>query len=376
MSDDDVQSAVAQLLAGRPEHATRDEVAATLEVIRRLRSRLAAIEVGYTRRARQLADSGQSEPPESLLGAAGGMDTREADTAAAREELCDQAADVEDALAQAELTTGHADAMAAARSSLPEMLRAIFLEHEERLLAAARTEPVHLFRKRCRQLARTILAAQADDGDDELTRQRKASTLKRWVDKTTGMHHALLSLDPERDAKVWSAISRTINQIRRTRPANEQRQWQEIEVEAAVTAITSNGGHADHRPVPEVQVLIDLESLHQGLQQHGIAETVAGTPLPVASIRRMCCEADVVPTVLDGDGQALDVGRAKRTATTEQRQALAAMHATCAHPGCTMPFDSCRIHHVDWWTRDVGGTDLDNLLPLCERHHHQVHEGG
>ncbi|MEO1056143.1 MAG: HNH endonuclease signature motif containing protein, partial [Actinomycetota bacterium] len=72
----------------------------------------------------------------------------------------------------------------------------------------------------------------------------------------------------------------------------------------------------------------------------------------------------------------LDVGRAKRTATTEQRQALAAMHATCAHPHCNMPFNSCRIHHLDWWTRDLGPTDMDNLVPVCEHHHHEVHEGG
>ena len=52
------------------------------------------------------------------------------------------------------------------------------------------------------------------------------------------------------------------------------------------------------------------------------------------------------------------------------------MHRTCAHPGCTVGFDSCRIHHIRWWTRDLGPTDIDNLLPLCETHHHLVHEGG
>ncbi len=376
MTDDDVQAEVAALLAGRPEHATRDEVAATLEVIRRLRSRLAAIEVGYTRRARELADSGRSEPAETLLGAAGGMDSKEADTATAREELCNHAADVEDALAGGALTTAHADAMATARNSLPDGLRPLFLAHEERLLAAARTEQIHLFRKRCRQLVRTILAAQADDGTDELSRQRQQSSLKRWVDKATGMHHTHLELDPERNAKVWAAISRTINHIRQSRPANEQRQWRELEVEAVVTAITSTAMGTAQHAAPEVQVLIDLETLHQGLSEHGIAESIDGTPLPASTIRRMCCEADVIPTVLDGEGRTLDVGRAKRTATREQRHALAGMHATCAHPHCTMPFDACRIHHVDWWERDLGPTDLGNLLPLCERHHHQVHEGG
>jgi hypothetical protein len=51
------------------------------------------------------------------------------------------------------------------------------------------------------------------------------------------------------------------------------------------------------------------------------------------------------------------------------------MYRTCAHPQCSVPFDSCRIHHAVFWF-DGGVTDLDNLIPLCEVHHHLVHEGG
>ncbi len=52
------------------------------------------------------------------------------------------------------------------------------------------------------------------------------------------------------------------------------------------------------------------------------------------------------------------------------------MHRGCAFPGCEIGFDACRIHHVTWWWEHSGPTDLDNLLPVCERHHHLVHEGG
>jgi hypothetical protein len=98
-------------------------------------------------------------------------------------------------------------------------------------------------------------------------------------------------------------------------------------------------------------------------------------PLPVSTVRRLCCEAEILPVVLDGAGQALDVGMARRTATRAQRRALRAMHRTCAHPDCTVPFDACRIHHVIPW-RLGGPTDIDGLLPVCEPHHHLVHEGG
>jgi hypothetical protein len=64
-----------------------------------------------------------------------------------------------------------------------------------------------------------------------------------------------------------------------------------------------------------------------------------------------------------------------RLANRQQRRALSAMYSTCAHPHCSVPFSQCRIHHIEFFERG-GKTVLANMLPLCERHHHQVHEGG
>jgi hypothetical protein len=99
--------------------------------------------------------------------------------------------------------------------------------------------------------------------------------------------------------------------------------------------------------------------------------------LPVSTVRQLACEAELIPLVLDGDGRALDVGRGSRLATEAQRQALRAMHTSCIHPDCDVPFDECRIHHVVPWEQG-GRSELDNLAPLCEsrKHHHLVHEGG
>jgi hypothetical protein len=36
----------------------------------------------------------------------------------------------------------------------------------------------------------------------------------------------------------------------------------------------------------------------------------------------------------------------------------------------------CHAHHVAEWVADHGTTDLDNLVLLCSRHHHVVHEAG
>lgn len=70
---------------------------------------------------------------------------------------------------------------------------------------------------------------------------------------------------------------------------------------------------------------------------------------------------------------SLDLGRSTRLAHGHQRRALRALYRGCAMPGCDTGFDLCTIHHVRW-RRHGGTTDLANLLPLCNRHHHLVHD--
>jgi hypothetical protein len=97
--------------------------------------------------------------------------------------------------------------------------------------------------------------------------------------------------------------------------------------------------------------------------------------LPVDTVRGMACDADIIPVVLNGESVVLDEGRAKRLATHEQRLAIESMQATCSHPDCTVTIDDCRTHHLTPW-RLGGGTDLSDLTPVCESHHHLIHEGG
>ena len=121
-------------------------------------------------------------------------------------------------------------------------------------------------------------------------------------------------------------------------------------------------------------MLIDFGTLRDGLHDHSVCETSTGQQVPSATVRRLCCDADIIPVVLDGDGVTLDVGRAKRVATREQRRALRAMYRTCAHPDCTVGFDDCDIHHVNPW--HTAADRSRQPVPVCTRHHHLVHEGG
>jgi 5-methylcytosine-specific restriction endonuclease McrA len=124
-----------------------------------------------------------------------------------------------------------------------------------------------------------------------------------------------------------------------------------------------------------MSVLVDLRTLIDGLHDASVCETHDGKPLPPETMRRIACDAEIIPIVLDSDRVVLDVGRERQTATRHQRHALRAMHPTCAYPGCTVRFADCDVHHLIPWQRG-GHSDIDNLLPLCSTHHHAAHEGG
>jgi hypothetical protein len=78
--------------------------------------------------------------------------------------------------------------------------------------------------------------------------------------------------------------------------------------------------------------------------------------------------------VLHAPGQ-LDLGRTTRLASKAQRRALRALYPTCAIPGCGVRFRYTQPHHVIWWEHG-GPTDFANLQPLCDKHHHCVHDRG
>jgi hypothetical protein len=185
------------------------------------------------------------------------------------------------------------------------------------------------------------------------------------------MKHTHLELDPVRDAALWNVIDAHLASLRQD-PANEGRAFSELQVEAVLAAVSSAAGEAR---VPEIVIHADAGSLCHGRHEHTVCETIDGQPVPVATVQRLCCEALLQAVIVHPDGTVDRLCAEQRSANRKQRRMLAAMYATCAHPHCQVGFSQCRIHHIVWWTGG-GKTVLANLLPLCETHHHLVHEGG
>ncbi len=403
MNTHDVSVELGRLAEADVNAFERADLDAAVATSGRVRAWLDGFDVRCARRSRELASTGQAAAPESTLTNRGRRSGREAAAVTSREAVCESMPSFEEALGSGAVSAGHVDALARAAGRLDESTRAEFVATEAELLAAAQRERVETFERRCSEAARRLAAKRAGSDADELDRQRAQSNAKWWVDKITGMCHTHLELDPLRHAALWSAVNARLAR-NRAADGNAGIPWQQLKVDAfvgavgtlAATATTGNapgtatgtatdaapGDATDAAPgdaldrVPEATLLIDLTTLVDGFHDRTMCELEDGTPIPLSTMRRLLCDCEVLPVVLGGNGEVLDEGRSRRTASRAQRRALRAMHRTCAHPDCRVTFADCRIHHIRWWWRHTGPTDIDNLLPLCERHHHLVHEGG
>lgn len=121
-----------------------------------------------------------------------------------------------------------------------------------------------------------------------------------------------------------------------------------------------------------VVVRVDAADLETGTG----AGTIDGfdQPISITAVRRMAAGAGVIPCVLDSAGDILDWGRERRFFSKTQKLALAERDGGCAM--CGLPPSMTKAHHIRWWTRDRGPTDLANGVLLCETCHHRIHDNG
>jgi hypothetical protein len=120
-----------------------------------------------------------------------------------------------------------------------------------------------------------------------------------------------------------------------------------------------------------VLVTIDLATLQSQLAGVGL---VADEPVSAAQARRLACGAQIIPVVLGGKSEILDLGRSRRLFTPAQRKAMAVRDRRCRAEHCQIPAAWCEAHHAtNPWTTG-GRTDLDDGVLLCSWHHHRAHD--
>src|SRR6476661_6422130 len=223
----------------------------------------------------------------------------------------------------------------------------------------------------------------AGEFEDLQARLAPAARLSQpWVQSGDLTEYQLL-MTPEQAATLEAAIgpmSRPVpNEVsgeRDLRPAGQRRVEALTEVCRRSSGLDADGKGADGAAGSSaaLHVTIALTDL-QARTGAGevLGSTATGTLLSPEVLRRVACDAALVPHVLGTAGEDLDLGRVARLFTRAQRRSLWCRDRTCTYPGCTAPAGCARAHHVRHWV-DGGATDLDNAALLCQRHHTFVHD--
>jgi hypothetical protein len=350
---------VASMTAGDAHAALRD--------IGVIRGATDQIEAAIARRIAALHTVGRAGPASDALGRNGRSSRRAAERTERRADTLGHTPRLDDALAKGKVGAEHADALAGAASRLDDDQRSQLFAMDSQLTELAASKTPESFRRDVNKIVDEITD---DDGLDRAARQVAASTLASGVDSTSGMYWFRCEVAPEQGTRLRKAIDHEATALAK-RPEHRSARRDHLDALALIQLAT--GARGDGAAVNiDMLVTVPLASLDGSGRKP--AEYSDGTTMPIASARRLACEARIIPVVLDGDGMPLDVGRHKRLATRSQRAALRTMYRTCAIDECDRNFDRCHIHHLVEWD-DLGPTDMANLVPLCSFHHHRAHEG-
>ena len=117
---------------------------------------------------------------------------------------------------------------------------------------------------------------------------------------------------------------------------------------------------------PTVTILLDYNKLVTHAADAGILSD--GTTLSAGDLRRVCCDANLIPMVLGTASEPLDVGRTNRFVPAPLRKAVTIRDRHCQFPSCDTPAHRCDVHHIRPW-QEGGTTSLNNLVLVCPHHH-------
>ena len=117
-----------------------------------------------------------------------------------------------------------------------------------------------------------------------------------------------------------------------------------------------------------IVVTMTLEQLLADLEAAGVCTLDTGGHLAAAEARRLACAAGIIPAVLGGRSQPLDLGRRRRLHTEAQRLAMDLRDHGCTTVGCDRPPAMCHAHHDHPGPTAATPTSKTGRL-LCGHHH-------
>ncbi len=333
------------------------------------------------------------------------MSDREARRQARRAALLELLVGFHRALLANRVTVEHIDAIVDAfnKATAPERKQFISLANETALEEIAAKESVETFAETVQAI---LLGLRAETPEQRLQRQRMLSFLNLWTNQA-GMTVINGEFDPETGNRIREAIEADLKTLwaanhdkafpipdgihnkaawlraqalllRITQPASGNGAGRS-ETSSETSRDTDSSTPAKPAIVPlgapvEIVLFADYDKLAARVASvlgEPCGHFGDGTPVGAHTIRRLACDAAILPMIFKPDGEALDNARRARTANRSQRRALQKMYGGCMF--CDAPFNWCEMHHF-WHWLDGGPSDLWNLGPLCSHHHHQIHD--
>lgn len=321
-------------------------------------------------------------PTSSWLGADQRLSKREASAALHRAQDLASHPEVGRAATAGEIGAGQARAIARVLDSLAPQLDAPSQEQAETLLVSlAASLDADELAKQAGRVLQEVAPSRADELlETRLQREAEAAqrnrSLRFWRDGGSLRFDGSL---PRVEGEQWMCQLDAYAESQR-RAAIEQRDPlaasltpEQRRADALVGMIRAHGAARAGREGPRtggdrprVIVKLDFEALRR--EAAGAGLIADDQPLSAGELRLLCCDAGLLPAVLGGPSEVLDVGRERRLVTPAIRAALIARDGGCAFPGCHARPAQCEAHHiVPWW--QGGRTELANLVLLCHHHH-------
>ncbi|MDN4477430.1 DUF222 domain-containing protein [Demequina sp. SYSU T00039] len=248
-------------------------------------------------------------------------------------------------------------------------------EFEEDLVERAERLSLRDLRRACESLL-ARLDTEAQEEKERRQHAERAAVIRRRAD---GMVELRAVLDPASAAPVvaWceAQVSDAYKRRRTQDPALRDTRSRVQILADAVTMLFTHGLDCESPgsgAKTTVVVRLSLEALQSG---RGTADCdQLETPLSAAAARRLAVDAGFLPIVLGGKSQVLDLGSTRRLFSHAQRVALLERDGGCAF--CHAPPQWTAAHHIEYWARDGGRTDLRNGAMLCTACHHRIHDEG
>lgn len=232
-----------------------------------------------------------------------------------------------------------------------------------------------------RRLVVRVEAWLDPDGVEPKEEERRAKRSLTMFERG-GMLHLNARLDVESAAPIVAAIRGFVSAAFAARndvpdpdaPDADRRTVPMIQADALAVFCAHVLGCEKRVPVAGATVVVRIRA--EDLESGTGSATVDGLdqPVSIGAARRMAAGGGIIPCVLGGDSEVLDWGREKRLFTRAQRLALVERDGGCAM--CGLPPEMTKAHHIRWWKRDHGPTDLSNGVLLCETCHHRIHDNG